>query len=92
MTVDIFLKYLGVFAVGGILCTIAQILLDKTKLTSARILVLYVVSGVVLTAINIYDYIIKIRSFKATIPLLRFGYSLCKKIFKLPTSYATIYV
>ena len=48
MTVDIFLKYLGVFAVGGTLCAIAQILLDKTKLTSARILVLYVVLGVVL--------------------------------------------
>lgn len=82
MTVDIFLKYLGVFAVGGVLCTLAQILLDKTKLTSARILVLYVVSGVVLTAVGIYDYVVKIGSFGATIPLLGFGYSLCKGVFK----------
>jgi len=79
---DIFTKYLCVFAVGGILCTIAQILIDKTKLTSARILVLYVVSGVVLTAIGVYDYIVKIGSFGATIPLLGFGYSLCKGVFK----------
>ena len=63
MTVDIFLKYLGVFAVGGALCAIAQILLDKTKLTSARILVLYVVSGVVLTAVGIYDYVVKTLSY-----------------------------
>ena len=79
---DIFLKYLGVFAVGGTLCAIAQILLDKTKLTSARILVLYVVSGVVLTAVGIYDYVVKVGSFGATIPLLGFGYSLCKGVFK----------
>lgn len=79
---DIFLKYLGVFAVGGTLCAIAQILLDKTKLTSARILVLYVVSGVVLTAVGIYEYVVKVGSFGATIPLLGFGYSLCKGVFK----------
>lgn len=79
---DIFLKYLGVFAVGGTLCAIAQILLDKTKLTSARILVLYVVSGVALTAVGIYDYVVKVGSFGATIPLLGFGYSLCKGVFK----------
>lgn len=79
---DIFLKYLGVFAVGGTLCAIAQILLDKTKLTSARILVLYVVSGVVLTAVGIYDYVVKVGRFGATIPLLGFGYSLCKGVFK----------
>ena len=79
---DIFLKYLGVFVVGGLLCTIAQVLIDKTKLTSARILVLYVVSGVVLTAVGVYDYIVKIGNFGATIPLLGFGYSLCKGVFK----------
>lgn len=78
---DILLKYLGVFVVGGILCTIAQILLDKTKLTSARILVLYVVSGVLLTALGIYDYVVKVGNFGATIPLLGFGYSLCKGVF-----------
>ncbi|MBE7058511.1 MAG: SpoVA/SpoVAEb family sporulation membrane protein [Ruminococcaceae bacterium] len=79
---DIVTKYLCVFAVGGILCTIAQILIDKTKLTPARILVLYVVSGVLLTAIGVYDYVVKIGHFGATIPLLGFGYSLCKGVFK----------
>ena len=79
---DIVTKYLCVFAVGGILCTIAQILIDKTKLTPARILVLYVVSGVLLTAIGVYDYVVKIGRFGATIPLLGFGYSLCKGVFK----------
>ena len=50
---DIFLRYLGVIVVGGLLCVIAQILIDKTKLTSARILVIYVVAGVVLSAIGV---------------------------------------
>ncbi len=84
---DILLKYLSVFAVGGLLCMIAQILLDKTKLTSARILVLYVVSGVLLTAAGVYEYVVKIGHFGATIPLTGFGYSLCKGVFKAVDMY-----
>lgn len=84
---DFILKYLGVFIVGGILCMIAQILIDKTKLTPARILVLYVVSGVVLTALGIYKYVVKIGNFGATIPLLGFGYSLCNGVFKAVDQY-----
>ena len=76
------IEYLKVFVVGGLLCVIAQILIDKTKLTSARILVLYVVSGVALTAIGIYEHVVNFGSFGATIPLLGFGYSLCKGVFK----------
>lgn len=74
--------YLKIFCVGGFLCLIAQILLDKTKLTAARILVLYVVTGVVLTGIGLYEKLVNFASFGATIPLLGFGYSLCKGVFE----------
>lgn len=79
---DTLLKYISVFVVGGLLCVIAQILIDKTKLTSARILVLYVVSGVFLTAIGLYEKLVKIGHSGATIPLTGFGYALCKGVFK----------
>ena len=84
---DFVIKYLCVFAVGGFLCMIAQILIDKTKLTSARILVLYVVTGVFLTAIGVYKYIVKLGSFGATIPLTGFGFSLCNGVFKAVDQY-----
>ncbi|MFR1517343.1 MAG: SpoVA/SpoVAEb family sporulation membrane protein [Clostridia bacterium] len=84
---DFLLKYLCVFVVGGLLCVIAQILIDKTKLTSARILVLYVVAGVFLTAIGVYKYVVKFGNFGATIPLTGFGYSLCNGVFKAVDQY-----
>lgn len=84
---DFILKYLSVFVVGGLLCLIAQILIDKTKLTAARILVLYVVAGVFLTAIGVYKYVVQFGSFGATIPLTGFGYSLCKGVFKAVDQY-----
>ena len=84
---DFVIKYLCVFAVGGFLCMIAQILIDKTKLTSARILVLYVVTGVFLTAIGVYKYVVKLGSFGATIPLTGFGFSLCNGVFKAVDQY-----
>ena len=71
---DIFLKYLIAFAVGGGFCVIAQILIDKTKLTPARILVIYVCAGVGLSAIGIYDKIIEFANAGATVPLLGFGH------------------
>ena len=64
------------FAVGGALCAIGEVLLMKTKLTSARILVLYVVSGVVLTAIGLYKPLVDFAGAGATTPLTGFGYSL----------------
>ena len=70
------MMYLKAFIVGGLLCVIAQILIDKTKLTPARILVAYVVSGSILTAIGVYEPLVKFAGAGATVPLTGFGYSL----------------
>lgn len=70
--------YLMAFLVGGTMCVIAQILMDKTKLTPARILVSFVTIGVILGALNIYDIVVKFGSSGATIPLPGFGYCLAK--------------
>ena len=64
------------FAVGGLICCIGQTLLMITKLSSARILVLFVVSGVLLTALGIYKPLVDFAGAGATVPLLGFGYSL----------------
>lgn len=77
---DTFLTYLAVFITGGTLCVIAQILIDKTKITPARILVGYVVSGVILTAIGLYEPIVKFGRTGATVPLSGFGYSIAKGV------------
>lgn len=69
-----FISYLNAFWVGGLICLIAQILIDKTKLTPARILVLYVVLGVILSAFGVYDPIVKFAKAGATVPLTGFGY------------------
>lgn len=79
---DLFLTYIKAFAIGGILCVIAQILIDKTALTPARILVGYVVAGVILTAIGIYEPIVNFASCGATVPLTGFGFSLAKGVEK----------
>ena len=70
------MMYLKAFIVGGLLCVIAQIRIDKTKLTPARILVAYVVSGSILTAIGVYEPLVKFAGAGATVPLTGFGYSL----------------
>lgn len=72
------MQYLISFLVGGIICVIAQILVDKTKLTPARILVGFVVLGVILTAIGFYEPFAKFASSGATTPLTGFGYLLAK--------------
>lgn len=74
--------YLWTFIVGGILCVIAQVLIDKTKMTPARILVSYVVAGVILTALGLYGPIVKFAGAGATVPLTGFGYSLAKGVEK----------
>lgn len=79
---ELLITYLKVFAVGGILCVIAQILIDKTALTPARILVGYVVAGVILTAIGIYEPLVEFASCGATVPLTGFGFSLAKGVEK----------
>lgn len=84
---EIGLRLLKAFLVGGGLCLIGQILIDFTKLTPARILVGYVVSGVFLTAIGVYEPLVKFADAGATVPLTGFGYSLAKGVEKAVTEY-----
>ena len=72
------MEYLKAFLVGGLLCVIAQILIDRTKLTPARILVLYVVAGVFLGAVGLYAPIVEFAGAGATTPLTGFGYLIAK--------------
>ena len=74
------MDYLKAFVVGGVLCLIGQILIDKTKLTPARILVSYVVIGVLLGAIGIYKPLVEFAGAGATVPLTCFGYNLSKGV------------
>lgn len=71
---------LKAFVVGGLLCVVGQILIDKTKLTPARILTAYVVSGVILGAIGVYEPLVKFAGAGATVPLTGFGYALMKGV------------
>lgn len=73
-----FMQYVWCFIVGGVLCIIAQILIDKTKLTPARILVLYVTLGTILGGIGVYKYLVDFAGAGATVPLTGFGYNLAK--------------
>ena len=73
-----YMQLLKCFIVGGILCIIGQILIDKTKLTPARILVIYVTTGVILGGIGIYKYLVDFAGSGATVPLTGFGYNLAK--------------
>ena len=77
---DILLQIIRAFLVGGLLCVIAQVLIDKTKLTPARILVSYVVAGVILGAIGIYKPIVDFAGAGATVPLTGFGYLISEGI------------
>lgn len=74
------MDYIKAFLVGGLLCVIGQILIDKTKLTPARILVSYVVIGVLLGALGIYKPLVEFAGAGATVPLTGFGYNLAKGV------------
>ena len=76
----IFMNYLKVFLCGGILCAVAQVLIDKTKLTPARILVGFVVAGVILTGFGLYEPFADFAGSGATVPLSGFGYALAKGV------------
>jgi len=76
------MKYVWCFVIGGLICTIGQILIDKTKLTSARILVLFVTVGVILTGLGLYEPLVNLAGSGATVPLTGFGYSLAKGAIK----------
>ena len=74
------MDYIKAFLVGGLLCVIGQILIDKTKLTPARILVSYVCIGVLLGAVGVYEKIAEFAGAGATVPLTGFGYNLAKGV------------
>ena len=74
------MDYIKAFAVGGILCVIGQILIDKTKLTPARILVSYVVIGVILGAVGLYKPLVEFAGAGASVPLTGFGYALSRGV------------
>ena len=74
------MEFVRAFITGGILCVIAQLLIDYTKLTPARILVSYVVAGVGLTAVGIYEKIVEFGGAGATVPLTGFGYVLANGV------------
>ena len=76
------MQYLNAFWVGGLICVIAQILIDRTKLTPARILVSYVVLGVLLGGIGVYDKIVEFAGSGATVPIIGFGNVLAKGVIK----------
>jgi stage V sporulation protein AE len=79
------MNYVWAFVVGGAFCIVAQILIDRTKMTPARILVTYVCAGVVLYAFGLYEPLVKFAGSGATIPLTGFGNSLAKGVKKAVT-------
>lgn len=78
----VFFTYLRAFLIGGAICAVGQLLIDKTKLTAARILVIFVTAGVLLTALGLYQKLVDVGGAGATVPLTGFGYSLAKGAFK----------
>jgi len=72
------LEYVRVFLVGGLICLIAQVLIDKTAMTGARILVSYVVIGVILGGIGVYKSVVDFAGAGATVPIVGFGYTLAE--------------
>jgi len=72
------LDYLYAFLIGGGICVIGQVLMDTTKLTTPRILVIFVVAGAILTGLGLYEPIVQLAKNGATVPLPGFGYSLAK--------------
>ena len=76
------MEYLKAFIVGGIICVIAQILMDRTKLMTGRIMVIFVVAGAILTGLGLYQPLVDYAGGGATVPIVGFGYSLTKGVMK----------
>lgn len=74
------MDYINAFWVGGLICVVGQIFIDKTKFTPARILVSFVVLGVILTAIGVYKPIVEFAGAGATVPLCGFGYTMAEGV------------
>lgn len=87
---ELVIDCLKAFLVGGIICAIGQVLIDRTKLTPARILVSYVVAGVFLTAIGIYEPLADFGGAGASVPLTGFGYTLAKGVEKAVEEYGLL--
>ena len=77
---ELFLEYAKAFLVGGLICVVGQLLIDYTKLTPARILVSFVVAGVILGATGVYEPLVDFAGAGATVPLTGFGYNLAKGV------------
>jgi stage V sporulation protein AE len=77
-----FMDYLWAFVIGGAICLVGQVLIDFTKLTPARILVIFVVSGVILTGIGWYEHLVTFAGAGATVPITGFGYLLAEGVRK----------
>ena len=75
-----FLMYIKTFLIGGLLCLVGQVLIDYTKLTPARILTIYVVAGVALSALGLYQPLVDWAGAGASVPLTGFGHTLAKGI------------
>ena len=75
------MNYIWAFIIGGAICAVGQVLISKTNMTPARILVLFVTAGVVLTAVGIYEPLVELGGAGAEVPLTGFGYALAKGAF-----------
>ena len=74
--IELLLEYLKAFVVGGAICTIAQLLINYTKLTAGKILVIFLLSGLLLQAVGLYQYLVDFAGAGATVPISGFGYLL----------------
>lgn len=79
---EIFLTFLKVFIVGGAICTVAQVLINYTKITSGKILVYFLLAGVILQSFGVYQYLVEFGGAGATVPISGFGYLLANGAIK----------
>ena len=84
------MQYLNAFLCGGVLCAVGQVLLDRTKLTPARILVCYVTAGVLLGGLGLYAPLVEWAGAGATVPLTGFGFTLAKGVQKAVSQHGLI--
>lgn len=82
MFLEIIFMFVKAFVVGGLICTVAQLLINYTKITSGKILVYFLLAGVVLQAVGVYQYIVDFAGAGATVPISGFGYLLAQGAIK----------
>ena len=80
--IEVLLGFLKAFVVGGTICTIAQLIINKTKLTTGKILVLFLLCGLFLQAVGLYEYLVEFGGAGATVPISGFGYLLAEGAIK----------